>query len=382
MTERGTRGTYRKEDRVQLPHELQKELIEKAAAKFGNCQELAKYLGIPKSSVHYYRIGRLTVPASILSKILDIADDDNLRNRVGEESTIKNRTWANSYAQGFYREMCRKRVVLPTHRELVENSKLRRKAASIVSYMLAEGSIWLQKAKWGELAANITFADHEIDLYDHFRELCRDTFHYDIGQFQKPENNSRAIRGFICSRFVVEWLVTNCVPVGDKAKARSRFPDWVMRSDDEHTWIAALQPLCDGEGSVSFSSRTGLNPFSISQSRHTDLDFEVLQAGQIPTCNWRILGLGELHRRTTYGIAAIDYLTMAARSELLDDALVLFRRLRLEPNLGIASVYLKDDGFWSCIWKMILPKRDVRQLLRLGLVRQELKRYGLQLGML
>ena len=53
MPPRGTRGAYRKEDRVKLPLELQRELVEKAAARVGNCQVLAGNLDLPKSSIHY-----------------------------------------------------------------------------------------------------------------------------------------------------------------------------------------------------------------------------------------------------------------------------------------------------------------------------------------
>jgi len=193
-TPRGKRGAYRKEDRVQLPPELQKELVEKAAARYGNCQELAKRLNIPKSSVHYYRIGRLTMPVSVLEQMLEIANDDRLRDRIESRGITKDRSWATEYAQDVFREMCREKLRLPTRGDLEHDAELRRKAAAIISYVLAEGSIWLQKEKFGEHAVNITFADHEEDLYEHFRSLCIEVFRYDIGPAQKPGNNARAIR--------------------------------------------------------------------------------------------------------------------------------------------------------------------------------------------
>lgn len=126
---------------MQLPPELQKELVEKAAAKYGNCQELAKHLNIPKSSVHYYRIGRLTMPLSVLEQMMEIVNDDGLRDRIEARGVTKDRSWATEYAQDIFREMCREKVRLPTKEELAENDDLRRKAAAIVSYVLAEGSI-------------------------------------------------------------------------------------------------------------------------------------------------------------------------------------------------------------------------------------------------
>lgn len=95
MTKRGTRGAYRKEDRVALPQELQRELVHKAAATCGNCQELAKRLDIPKSSVHYYLVGRLTMPVSVLKMMLELACDKELEERIRDRGIAKNMTWAN-----------------------------------------------------------------------------------------------------------------------------------------------------------------------------------------------------------------------------------------------------------------------------------------------
>src|SRR5512136_1081500 len=164
MSGRGTRGAYRKEDRVQLPAELQKVLVEKAAAKLGNCQELAKHLNLPKSSVHYYRIGRLTMPISILEKMIRIAGDESLEARIAATGVTKDRMWAIWNAKSIFIDSCKKRLRLPAKNELEMSSGLRRKAAAIISYVLAEGSIWVMKERWGECAGNITFADHESDL--------------------------------------------------------------------------------------------------------------------------------------------------------------------------------------------------------------------------
>lgn len=379
MTTRGTRGAYRKEDRIALPPELQKELVEKAAAKYGNCQELAKHLNIPKSSVHYYRIGRLTMPLSVLENMLTVADDRNLEERVRGLGITKDRLWAIEHAKSVYIDMCKERVRLPTRDDLRLNDDLRRRAAAIVSYLLAEGSVWMQKEKWGEYAANITFAEHETDLYSHFRSLCRDVFRYDVGPPQRPGNNAKAIRGFIYSRFVVEWLIEFGVPAGDKASMESHLPDWVMDSTDRATWVAALQPICDGEGCVSISLRQGLHGFSIAQSRHTDLDIGTLPKRTGPRTSTRSLPICELQDKSISGIPVLDYCSMTARSGLLDDSAILLRRLGLHPRLRVVSLYLKDDGHWSCNWGVVFPRADVRRILDEGLVTQDLKRYGLEL---
>jgi hypothetical protein len=373
MPERGTRGAYRKEDRVQLPGELQKELVEKAASKYGNCQELAKHLNIPKSSVHYYRIGRLTMPESVLKSMLEIANDEDLRERIEAVCVTKDRMWAIEYAKSVYIESCKDKLRLPTRDELLRNDELRRKAATIVSYLLAEGSVWMQKEKWGEYAANITLSDEETGLYNHFRTLCHEVFRYDIGPPQKPGNGARAIRGFIYSRFVAEWLIEKGVPVGDKAQVGPRLPDWVMSSDDKETWIAALQPLCDGEGCARI-----FGGFSFTQSRHSDLDLDTLPRDRGTPINGRTFGMGRLKVKMVYGIPAIDYCLMTARSELLDDALMLLNRLGLKPKIKLDSLYLKDDGFWSCNWAIYFPRSDARDLLRMGLVTDERKRHTLE----
>lgn len=238
-----------------LPQELQRELVHKAAATCGNCQELAKRLDIPKSSVHYYLVGRLTMPVSVLKMMLELACDKELEERIRDRGIAKNMTWANQYAQSIHRDMIISRFRLPSREELENDNELRRKAAAIVSYIMAEGSIWLLDREFGGHAANITFADHETDLYAHFGVLCNDVFNHDIGPPQRPGNEANAIRGFIYSRFVAEWLIENGVNAGEKAVGDLRLPEWVMKSDDPGTWVSALQPWCDGEGAVQCSRR-------------------------------------------------------------------------------------------------------------------------------
>lgn len=377
---RGTRGAYRKEDRVALPPAIQTEIVEKAAAKHGNCQELAKHLDIPKSSVHYYRTARLTMPQSLLERMLDIAGDDDLRGRVVDHGITKDRTWANEYAVSIYREMCRERVRLPTREDLDKHDDLRRKAAAIISYVMAEGSVWLQKEKWGECAVNITFAEHETDLYGHFRGLCKDVFNYDIGPPQKPGNGAKAIRGFIYSRFVAEWLMSNNVHPGDKAEYPMHLPDWVMGSDDANTWICSIQPWFDGEGSVAIGNKNQATGFSVSQSVHTDLDFLVVPH----SLGWRGTSRNLSGRTLRWvhlcDISAGDYIAAIFRSPALDDLAILLDRLGVPSRTILTSIYLKDDGFWSANWEMILRKRTLTRLLDLDLVRQDRKAMRLLRG--
>ena len=362
MNPRGTRGAYRKEDRVQLPTELQKELVEKAAARYGNCQELAKHLNIPKSSVHYYRIGRLTMPVSVLEQMLRIANDDELRKRIESRGVTKDRSWATEYAQDVFREMCREKVRLPTREDIEHDSELRRKAAAIVSYMMAEGSIWLQKARFGEHAANITFGGHEKDLYDHFRGLCIDVFDYDIGPPQPPGNGADAIRGFIYSRFVCEWLVHNGVSPGEKASMPLRIPKWVLGSCDRMTWISAVQPWCDGEGSAACFPNSDIVRFVMSQSRHTDINIGDIPMSVAKGGN-RSIGLGEVTKLVIRGIPALHYLNAFCRSEIFDDVVSLIQRLDYTPRLRVSGLALKDNGFWSCVWLIRFPPEDVPRLV-------------------
>jgi len=373
MTTRGTRGAYRKEDRIALPPELQKELVEKAAAKYGNCQELAKHLNIPKSSVHYYRIGRLTMPVSVLNQMLQIAGDKNLEERIIGRGVTKDRTWANEYAISVFREMCRDKLRLPTKDELEKDDELRRKAAAIVSYVLAEGSVWLLKEKWGECAMNITFGSHETDLYDHFRTLCIDVFGHDIGPAQLPGNGAMAIRGFAYSRFIAEWLIENGVLPGEKSARTLRLPDWVMKSNDESTWISALQPWCDGEGHVHRSETSSSRSFSITQSRHSDLDVCIVPIELTSTIG-KAICKGKLAGAQVFGIPVVDYCAALFRSTVLDDVRELFQRLGFKPRTTLAALRYKNDGFWSCIWTMRFDSTDTLELLRLGLITQSRKR--------
>jgi len=371
MCPRGTRGAYRNEERVELPKDLQKELVEKASTRFGTLEKLAKKLELPKSSIHYYRIGRLTLPVSVMEALLKLAGDPELEERVRDASVAKDRTWANAYAAGIHREMCRERVNLPTRQQLEEDDELRRKAAAIISYVMAEGSIWIRHNKFDAGMVNITFADHETDLYDHFRSLCRDVFDYDIGPPQEPGNKARAIRGFICSRFVAEWLIDNGVPVGEKSATNMRLPSWAMKCKDIRTRVAALQPWCDGEGTVA-GGDVAIG-FSISQSKHTTLTDDDISYGHANQ-KYGYISKSALCDIQLEGHSVLEACDTKFRSAVIDDLKRLCNALGMNPKTDISRLVMKSDGFWSCIWSLRFNKADACRLICLGAITQSAKR--------
>ena len=371
MCPKGARGAYRKEERVELPSELQKRLVETAATRFGTLEKLAKELVLPKSSIHYYRTGRLTMPVSVVERMLDLANDEELTEDVRGAANTKDRTWANSYAAGIHREMCRERLRLPTVEELEKDDELRRKAAAIVSYVMAEGSIWIKHNRFDAGMVNITFADHETDLYDHFRSLCRDVFEYDIGPPQKPGNGARAIRGFICSRFVAEWLLQQGVAEGEKSATDMHIPAWVKESTDMRTTVSALQPWCDGEGSVAGREKT--NSFSIAQSRHTTLTGREVSYNLANVRHGYVLKT-MLSKVMVGDMTALRLCRERFRSTVLDDVGRLCMRLGLSPTADVGRLCAKSDGYWSCIWLLTFDRRDTAELFRLGAITQSRKR--------
>lgn len=373
MCPRGTRGAYRKEERVELPRALQRRLVEAAAAPFGTLEKLAKDLELPKSSIHYYRAGRLTLPLSVMDRMLELAGDADLEEDVLGAAKTKDRTWANAYAAGIHREMCRERLSLPTREELERDDDLRRKAASIVSYVMAEGSVWIKRNRFDAGIANITFADHETDLYEHFRSLCRDVFSYDIGPPQKPGNGARAIRGFICSRFVADWLVENEVPVGEKSSVDMNLPNWVMSSRDPETAASAIQPWLDGEGHVMHNRHGRLVGMIVAQSRHTDLDFVSLPSRLIDTSD-RGLGRRVASSVTYCETDVFRYVQSVWKSTVLRDVNELSRSLDTRPASHLSRLRLKDNGLWSAIWMLRYCKDDLLHLARLNALRGTVKR--------
>ncbi|MEM0343033.1 MAG: hypothetical protein QXU73_02105 [Thermoplasmata archaeon] len=370
---RGTRGAYRREDRVQLPKELQRKLVGKAAQRAGSCQELARVLNIPKSSVHYYLVGRLTMPKSVLEDMLEVASDEDLTACVMSQGVERDRTWANQHAQSVYRDQLISRLRLPTREDLENDDDLRRKAAAIVSYVMAEGSIWMQTKKWGEHAANITFAAHETDLYEHFRSLLRDVSDYEMGPPEKPGNQTNAIRGFIYSRFVAEWLFENGVPVGEKSSAPYHLPEWVLHSRDRGTLVSALQPWCDGEGSVK-TTREGSLAFVLSQSRHTDLDFETVPLRMASYGSPPTIGIHAIRALEVFTVPLEDYCKALFKSEILWDLQSIATRIGLRPRIRLETMNLKQNGFWSCCWAMRFEGRDTLMLVRIGGILQQMKR--------
>ncbi|MEW5748867.1 MAG: hypothetical protein AB1793_08830 [Candidatus Thermoplasmatota archaeon] len=367
MCPRGTRGAHRREERVQLPGSLQRRLVEAAAAGFGTLEGLAKGLEVPKSSVHYYRTGRLTLPVSVMERMLELAGDGELEEEVRAAASIKDRTWANSYAAGVHREMCRGRLRLPTREELERDDALRRKAAAIVSYVMAEGSVWIKHNRFDAGMVNITFADHETDLYEHFRSLCRDVFLYDMGPPQEPGNGARAIRGFICSRFVAEWLVENGVPQGEKSAVPVSLPEWVLGSRDEATLISAVQPWFDGEGCVASASNSLL---VVGQSRHTDLDMSAIPRGICGRGSGRRMTLGALSTLSLFSVDALGYCRAMCRSEVLDQVAGLVGRLGLSRRVRFTGLRLNDNGFWSASWILTVSGADAIRAADMGRVTQ------------
>ncbi len=368
MGPKRTRGAYRKEERAELPQGLQRKMVDCAAAKYGTTEKLAKALEIPKSSAHYYRSGRLTIPVSIMDRMLAIAADPELEEEVRNAAIIKDRTWANSYAANINREMCKKRLRLPTVEELQSNDELRRKAAAIVSYVMAEGSIWIRDDKDGEGTVNITFADHETDLYEHFRSLCKDVFDYDIGSPQLPGNGARAIRGFIYSRFVADWLMANGVVDGEKSAKEMHIPDWVMNSSDSCTIIAALQPWCDGEGTV-IANRS----LQMAQSVHTAFTSSDLPRELGHPRHGYILR-SELAEISYQGSTVLQHCETNSRCAIFEDLQMISSVLGLKPQLRIGRIVIKNDDCWSCIWSLTYGSRDSMILVQSGALRQWRKR--------
>ncbi len=377
MCPRGSRGAYRREERAELPKELQRRLVEAAAARFGTVERLAKELELPKSSVHYYRTGRLTLPVSVMERMLELAGDEEFDEQVRGAARTKDRTWANSYAAGVHREMCRERLRLPTREELERDDALRRKAAAIVSYVMAEGSIWIKHNRFDAGMVNITFADHETDLYEHFRSLCRHVFEYDIGPPQRPGNGARAIRGFICSRFIAEWLVGNSVPPGEKSATRVNLPEWVLSSKDRLTLTSAIQPWFDGEGHATGANRP---TFVVGQSRHTDLDMFALPRDPRGRGSGRFMTIGTLSRTDVFSVPALCYCRATCRSEVLDQVSRLVTRLGMSNRTRLAGLRLNDSGFWSAAWILTLSGEDVMKAVDLGLITQKEKLERLRRG--
>jgi len=120
--------------------------------------------------------------------------------------------------------------------------------------------------------------------------------------------------------------------------------------------------------------------FTLAQSRHTDLDLDSLPMRRESGTNSRTLCLANLRNSVVFGVPILDYCSALARSALLDDAIILFKKLGFKPKLGITCMYLKDDGLWSCIWQVGISRIDHQKLLEYNLVKQDLKRHALVLA--
>ncbi len=220
---------------------------------------------------------------------------------------------------------------------------LRRKAAALISYVVAEGSVWIKRNRYDEWIVNTAFADHEEDMYDHFRGSCRDVFNHDIGPCQAPGNGAQAIRGFVYSTLIAQWLVGNGVPIGEELSQEVHLPEWVMQTNHLHATECGLQPGCDEEGSVVClnAKRPGL---AVCQSRHTDSNFELALAVIDGTLR-RDFSKRDAKRGTIEGTELYSLCRAMYRSEILEDVAVLFRRHGFRAYTDLGVMRLKEDGF-------------------------------------
>jgi hypothetical protein len=88
-----------------------------------------------------------------------------------------------------------------------------------------------------------------------------------------------------------------------------------------------------------------------------------------PECLYgKTMGRGTMAMRTVGGTNLIDYCQNHTRSEILDDVVELFERIGFHPTTHIRGLYLKNDGFWSCIWTVALGAEDTLRLRDFGII--------------
>jgi len=147
-----------------------------------------------------------------------------------------------------------------------------------------------------------------------------------------------------------------------------------MESQDEDTLISALQPWCDGEGCVRVPPFGHRPLFSLTQSRHTDIDFNAVPyAPRDGRCD-RTFSVGDLRHMTILGMSALDYLALGCRSEIFDDVMTLFHKLGFKPKNRVQCIHLKDDGFWSVLWIICFSAFETEKLVSMGLITQGRKK--------
>jgi len=147
----------------------------------------------------------------------------------------------------------------------------------------------------------------------------------------------------------------------------------VMESEDEKTMVGAIQPFFDGEGHVCLSKDSRRASVIVVQARHTDLDFMVLPRRLGWRGRARTLPSGLLAHSQVYGTDTIAFSSMLYRSEVLDDARTLLRRVGFGPRLRLSSMYLKDDGLWSAHWALSIGTRESLKLADAGILTQSHK---------
>ena len=82
------------------------------------------------------------------------------------------------------------------------------------------------------------------------------------------------------------------------------------------------------------------------------------------------MGQREVRGLYTFGVPLVTFSRADGRSEVFDDVLELFIRLGFRPKLRLHSMYLKDNGFWSCNWCIRISSRECQRLREMGLIIQ------------
>lgn len=149
-------------------------------------------------------------------------------------------------------------------------------------------------------------------------------------------------------------------------------PKWVTDSDDEKTLIAALQPWFDGEGYVPTRARQSVG-FILAQAKHTDIDCGILPAKFVQGRSAAWICGRSIDNVSVLGIPLRDYCGTLFRCRVLDEACLLSKRIGLKPRLRLASMRLKNDGFWSAIWVASYGSCDTKKMIRMGVLTQQRK---------
>ena len=336
-------------ERIPEPRALVKAapLIKEAKQTLGRgYEELAKLLGISKTTLLDYKSGRALMPVSIYNLLKQIVGEDpgspeTLPPYWGQRKgglkagrkTHLSRSQAQlmAYKSHLSRRIRRKRMISTLTRKLLESKPVF--LAEFVGRMLGDGSI----------SVFPKYFSSEYESHVRMRLLVKELFNYKPKTVRRERYYETRLR-----RISVQVLDRLNIPIGKKSLTNPHIPKFVMKSENKEVLRALLRGYFDDEAHVSKNR------------------IEVSSAVRLRDEKLRNI----FRSRKSVSIKSINEIVKGfkpPKSNLLEDIRFLLRKLGIHAQLKCVRVLFGKTSL-SVEWKLIILRDDFYKALENNLI--------------